>query len=347
MRQKDDLLIDGEIVSKSRELLESKIFPTAKIIYDFNSTDGQFFIDNAGLLFHYENDEDAYGLTIVPGESNSVESEVTATVSAAGTISGLTINNAGSGHTTAPTIRIQLPPTQIGVGIGTTATATVTVSGGAINGFTITNPGFGYSETNPPQVIVSLPDIVRSETITGINSVRANNGVITGIGTTSIGGNLAIKFTAVSIKEDFDTTSLFVTGNPVYIYDTQVGNGVTSIDGSDSQIVGIGTTFVDNVYIIHSFSFTGVAPNNVTGIITCRIDSGTDTTKIPETVGYSTDPIGKFSVGLLTGPIVTRSSEPLSIGVTGFTINSGLTTFPTIIRTAGEHTLSEFGPITE
>ena len=347
VKQKDDLLIDGEIVSKSRELLESKIFPTAKIIYDFNSTDGQFFIDNAGLLFHYENDEDAYGLTIVPGESNPVESEVTATVSAAGTISGLTISNAGSGHITAPTIRIQAPPTQIGIGIGTTATATVTVSGGAINGFTITNPGFGYSETNPPQVIVSLPDIIRSETITGINSVRANNGVITGIGTTSINGDLAIKFTAVSIKEDFDTTNLFVTGNPVYVYDTQIGNGVTSIDGGDSQIVGIGTTFVDNVYIIHSFSFTGVAPNNVTGIITCKIDSGTDTTKIPETVGYSTDPIGKFSVGLLTGPIVTRSSEPLSIGVTGFTINSGLTTFPTIIRTAGEHTLSEFGPITE
>ena len=53
IRQKDDLLIDGEIVSKSRELLESKIIPTAKINYDFDSSDLQIFIDNSGLLFHY------------------------------------------------------------------------------------------------------------------------------------------------------------------------------------------------------------------------------------------------------------------------------------------------------
>ena len=85
----------------------------------------------------------------------------------------------------------------------------------------------------------------------------------------------------------------------------------------------MGTTCVDNIYIIKEFSvISGEAPNPVTGIITCRILSTTDTTKIPETVGFTTDPIGRFSVGLILGAGIQRSSKPLSIGVTGFTINS-------------------------
>ena len=345
IRQKDDLLIDGEIVSKTRELLESKIFPTAKIIYDVNSDDNQFFVDDPGSLFNYENDSSDYGVRIVSGEPNPVSAEITATVSAAGTISNLTIVDGGSGYESAPILKIQAPPTQIGVGIGTTATATVTINNGSVNGVTITNPGLGYSQTNPPQVIVSLQDVSRVETVTGVSTIKGNNGVITGIKTTLIGGNLGIAFTAVS-QEDFDG-DVFAPGNPVYIYETEIGDGITSIDGSDSEVVGIGTTFVDNIYIINSFSSTGVPPNDVIGIITCRILSTTDTTEIPDTVGYTTDPIGKFSVGLVTGANITRSSNPLSIGVTGLTINSGLTTFPTIIRISGEQTLSETGAITE
>ena len=56
-RQKDDLIIDGEIISKTRELLESQITPIAKIIYDFSVTDTQFFIDAPGPFFNYENEE--------------------------------------------------------------------------------------------------------------------------------------------------------------------------------------------------------------------------------------------------------------------------------------------------
>ena len=43
-------------------------------------------------------------------------------------------------------------------------------------------------------------------------------------------------------------------------------------------------------------------------------------------------PLGKLSWGRLYGAEVARSSNPISIGVTGMTINSGLTTFPTIQR---------------
>ena len=346
IRQKDDLIIDGELVSKSRELLEPRINPTAKIIYDFSNTDGQFFIDTPGEFFNYEDEESpTFGVRIISGQSNPVSSAITATVSAAGTITDLTIVSGGSGYESVPTLKIQAPPTQTGVGIGTTATATVTINNGSVNGITITNPGLGYSQTNPPKVIVSLPSALKSEHVTGITSIKGNQGVITGIGTTTISGDLAIKFTAIS-EIDFDTT-IFTSGNPVYIYNTEIGDGVISIDGSDSEVVGIGTTCVDNIYIIKEFSSTTLVSSNYIGIITCRINSGTDTTQIPTTTGFTTDPIGRFSVGLMTGANVTRGSETLSIGVTGFTINSGLTTFPTVQRISGNQTFFDTGAITK
>ena len=345
IKQKDDLIIDGKIVSKSRELLEPRINPTAKIIYDFNGTDGQFFIDTPGEFFNYENEgSPSFDIRIVSGESDPVAAAITSTVSAEGTISNLTIVSGGSGYVSAPTVHIQAPPTQIGVGIGTTATATLTINNGSVNEFTITNPGLGYSQINPPNVIVSLPSALKSELVTGITSIRGNQGVITGIKITSVNGNLGIAFTAVSQRE-FDEV-VFVPGNPIYIYETEIGDGVTSIDGSDSEVVGVGTTCVDNIYIIKEFSSTTDSSNHI-GIITCRINSGTDTVDIPTTIGFTTDPIGKFSVGLVTGTSITRSSNPLSIGVTGSTIDSDLTTFPTVIRVAGEQTFSNTGSITK
>jgi hypothetical protein len=119
-----------------------------------------------------------------------------------------------------------------------------------------------------------------------------------------------------------DTTNLSV-GQPIYIFDTKVGNGATSI-------VGVGTTFLDNIYTIKSFS-------SGTGIVTCSIHSNSSVVGIA-TTGSSA---GKFSWGKLSG--FTRSSSPVSIAVSGFTVNSGLTTFPTIQRRG--YGLRNIGPI--
>ena len=78
--------------------------------------------------------------------------------------------------------------------------------------------------------------------------------------------------------------------------------------------------------------------------MTCRVISSSN---IPTTVGYSTDPIGRFAVGILTGANISRSSSPISIGVTGFTINSGLSSFPTVQRIGGDATFNNTGAITE
>ncbi len=56
----------------------------------------------------------------------------------------------GSGYTSSPTVTIAAPPAGTG---HRTATATVAVSGGKVTGFTVTDPGYGY--TTVPAVTLS------------------------------------------------------------------------------------------------------------------------------------------------------------------------------------------------
>jgi len=82
----------------------------------------------------------------------------TATVSIAGTIQSISIGNSGSGYRAG----IQ---TTVNVGVATTSLTrtnrvnigTATISGGNIVSIAITNPGTGYTSTNPPLVIIDEP----------------------------------------------------------------------------------------------------------------------------------------------------------------------------------------------
>jgi hypothetical protein len=318
-KQKKDKIINGYVVSKSRDTIESQIYPTAKIIKNFSNTDNEIFLDNIGL-FNYENDASGQlDAIIISGEADPVSAAVTAVVSAAGTIQSLSINSVGSGYTGASVnVSIAPPPasivgfgTTLSVSIGITATASISVVNGSLSVVTITNPGSGYTYSNPPQVIVPLPNPVY-ENINNISGIAGTFGNITGIGTTvGIGTALALKFTLS------DASNLAV-GYPIYIFNTSVGNGVTSIIDNDSKIIGIGTTYLDNIYYINAITSS-------VGIITCNIHSQTSIIGLL-TSGTS---VGKFSWGKLEQ--FTRSS-PISIGVSGFTVNPGLTTFPTLQR---------------
>jgi len=320
-KQKSDKIINGQIVYKTRDSIEPLVYPTAKIIKNFSTTDNEIFVDNA-QFFDYENPTD-FGAIIINGSADPVAAGITAVVSAAGTIQSLVINSSGSGYTGNSVVVKISSPSIIGVGIGSIATATVTVSAGGTltTPITITNPGFGYTSSSPPKVIAPFPNPIY-ENITKISStVNGFSGIITGITTsTGTGGNpLALKFHINS--QSFAGLS---TGYPIYIFDTRVGTGVTSIDNSDSSKVGIGTTFVDNIYYISSWSSTGIV-----GIITCNILSTTSVVGLNST-GNISNPVGRYSWGRLFG--FSRSSSPISIGVTGNTVDVGLSTFPTIQR---------------
>ena len=242
IKQKKDTIINGEVVYKSRESIESQVYPTAKIIKDFSTTDGEIFVDNANF-FNYENN-------------------------------------------VAPNIKFDA----------------MIIDSNSVNS-------------------VGLTTNFKKEIITNISLVQGFSGIVTGIGTTT-GTNsnpLALKFHLNSAS-----FANLTVGYPIYIYDTFVGKGVTSINSSNSAVVGVGTTFLDNIYYIHQFSFSGL-----TGIITCNVNSNTNIVGIA-TTGSTSNPVGKFSWGRMSG--FTRSSSPISIGVSGNIIDVGLTTFSSIQR---------------
>ena len=372
IKQKEDKIINKVIVSKKRSSLEPRIGPVAKVISDISASqsNNEFYVDNASI-FNYEDlsspNGPALSLQLIDFDNtNLVKAKATALVSAAGTITGFTINNAGAGYTTEPTVKLLRPPVAIKntfidpqtgitstVGIGTTATATALINAaGIVTAINLTNPGFGYTSTAAPQVLISspveLPNISEEiSTLTGASlTVIENKGDITGIGTTIFGGKLAIKF---SVKRHgsvgFGVDSPIEVGKPIYIFDTQVGSGVTSISnsGNDSHVIGIGTTFVDNIYVVAA---VGDGPSSGTGIITSLVKSDTAVSNLSLT-GSSSQPIGKYSVGLITG--FTRGSNPISIGVTGLTVGLstalGISTFPTLRRTGGPKTFEQSGAL--
>jgi hypothetical protein len=325
IKQKIDRIIKGDVVYKDRDSLETQIYPTARVIKDVNSTSTSIFVDDA-KFFNYE--EDNYSLVItnfdalIVEDKNVVSAGLTAIVSAAGTIQSLSITEPGSGYIgTSLTVKISAPK-NIKVGVGSIADALVSITGGSISApITIVNPGSGYTSTSPPQVIVETPP-VSSTTVSQIANVEGFSGIITGITTTTgTGGHpLALKL--------FLNSSSFVglqTNYSIYVFDTFVGTGLTSVDVDDTSVVGIGTEFIDNVYYIHAINAVGSNAEVIT-----NIESNSNITGVT-TSGTFNLPVGKFSWGRLYN--FTQIS-PVSIGVTGLTINSGLSSFPTIQRRA-------------
>ena len=157
----------------------------------------------------------------------------TATVSIAGTIQSISIGNSGSGYRAG----IQ---TTVNVGVATTSLSgsnrvnigTATISGGNIVSVAITNPGTGYTSTEPPVVIFDDPlsysniPLIYSSTSSGLGTsakvdivVGQGSSVIdftirnTGHGygnaqtlTVAIGGTIGIPTTGSASFEEFKIT---------------------------------------------------------------------------------------------------------------------------------------------
>ena len=357
-KQKEDLSIKGELISKSRSSIEPQIYPTARVIGDVETNtgigvNGGIFVDDAES-FYYEDSSnpaleggDRYNVTInsvdtliIEGAPKSTAS-INAVVSAAGTIQSLTIVDGGSGYTATPTISIGAP---IGVGVGTEtrdqfavvgvstfATATATITDGSVTSVSITNEGLGYSQSNPPQITVDNP-LFKNERIVSAGKVEGYTGIITSIKQVSgiDGHSRALEFGFVADKE----ADKLKVGYSILVSNTKVSSAITSVEYTDNDIVSIGSTFLDNIYKVHAIWTSGQA-----GIITCNVLSSSDIVGLVTTGYYN--PAGAGGVGFTTslGRITwgriydaTRSDSPISIGVTGLTVDSGLSTFPTIQR---------------
>ena len=320
IKQKTDKFINGELVTKVRPLIEPLIFPESKIIKDFSTSDQDFYLDSIGLgtdssttQFFYE-DPNEIGVLIMDESITPREADLSAVISVGGTVQSITVNDGGEGYVgTTTSISVGVPTTGINTHV---ATATGNITGGAITSVTIINSGIGYTTSSVPNVIAPVPTTPH-ELITGFTGSSGFSGIITAINVLS---SSTIKF---FLEKESGTFTGLSNGDPIYIFDTAVGAGVTSVVTATGAPVGIGTSFFDNIYLISSYSTTSNTAEFIAGI-------KTDTSL----VGISTSGIsGRFSWGKLTGgnrnPV---TADRISVTVSGKTINSGLSTFPTIQR---------------
>ena len=211
------------------------------------------------------------GTTVTPQAGASATATATLT---SGTVSGLTLTNAGSGYITAPTVTIAAPTS------GTTATATATIggivslnvsaggsgyttaptvsftggggsgfaadvliSGGAVTGFNITNAGSGYS---------SAPTVSFVNTGTGGSGATA---------TASINGfGIVTGFTITNAGSGYGTTVPTVTMTAAPSSKQQAGY-IQSGEAFFVQNDASGTTPTLNILESHKGSPTSSATN--------------------------------------------------------------------------------------
>ena len=165
--------------------------------------------------------------------------------------------------------------------------------------------------------------------------VKGYAGMITGITTSvGIGTDLAIVF-------QLDTNDLINANNDSYVKDfkegypfkvfgsgiTPAAGVITSIDSHDSDIIGISTFEVDNVYYATSLSWDGSAR---TGVITCNIHSGTNVNGLVG-VGSTLHPAGRITWGRFSSAI-RDIHHPLSLTAKGLDYNPDLDKWPIVQR---------------
>jgi len=261
-KQTNDLFINQKPITKDRTWYEPLIYPSTRIIQTVGVGSTVIFVESVKTFFDSSKENSTKQNKIRIISQNSVAgASATAIVSAAGTITSVSITSGGIGYTFAPSVTFANP-----VGLGSTqrATATSSVTSGVVTSITVTTPGVGYTITNPPVVLIEEPK--SSGYVEDISSVTYSGdfGIISGVSTVSVGvASTGIVFDLLIPKDSFlrDSsivgTSLTVsgiqTGYYFVVYNSNVGSGVTSLR-QDGSVVSIGTSFLDNVYEVSSVS---------------------------------------------------------------------------------------------
>ena len=278
-KQTEDKFIEGKLVTKDRDLYKGNIFPTTNPIQTVGIGSTVVYVAGARPFFNAKNEnsvstEFQKNIVIV----NNVErlaAAATAVVSIAGTISSVAISTGGRGYDSAPVVTIGNP-----VGLGTTARAeaTATISNGVVTGITVSVAGTEYSQESPPVVLIGADPVLEENNT--VLSYAGDSGVISGIGSTTISGvsNPCLIFDLVIPSDSFlrnsDVTQgitgsgansgIVTSGLQVGDYfivtnsNVDVGIGFSSVDYDTGSVVGVGTTFIDNVYRVAAVNYSHV-----------------------------------------------------------------------------------------
>lgn len=107
IKQKNDLIIDNIYISKARHLLEGKFIPTTRLIRPITTSDSVIYVEGAYPNFSQLDDLlESKNSIVVFKEVDTKAAKITATVSAAGTITNYTVIDGGFGYSTAPQVNV-------------------------------------------------------------------------------------------------------------------------------------------------------------------------------------------------------------------------------------------------
>ena len=279
-RQTEDKFVEGKIVTKDRDLYKATLFPSAYLTQTVGIGTTIAYVDNARPFFNDKRENNvstefqkdiiivnnaervgAYATAIVLSQHNS---------GTGGGISTISITSGGKGYTSAPTVTIGTP-----VGLGSTqrASATATIANGSVNSIALTSAGTtGYFHGSEPPILIG-PPVALTETNTVV-TFAGDQGLITGIGTTSLAGvavtGLVLDMVIPSdswLKESAVTQPAaatvcgLTTGDFFLVRNSNVGHGLTSLNTINGA-VGVGTTYIDNVYRVAHYT-TGVGTDAI------------------------------------------------------------------------------------
>lgn len=194
------------------------------------------------------------------------------------------------------------------VGIGSTLIFVESVKGSFDN----YRENVSDSYRNSFQIISQSDTPIKSQTVRNA-TYSGDHGIVCGIQSTTYGGNPAFIFDLfipmnsilrdnISMNNNAITVSQIQQNNYFKLYDTRIGYGVSTLNQSNN-VIGIGTTFIDNIYQVSSVS---IGQTLVPGI--GLTDVAKVTTKINNYNGITTSNFGynsyygKFSWGVISVP---------------------------------------------
>ena len=281
-KQTKDKIIDGRYIGKDRTLYEPSINPFAYLIKPVGIGSTIIYVDNIRPFFNPQNENNVTlefqkQITLV-SQNEKISAAATSIVSSAGTITQLVLNQGGMGYHTSPIVTIQSP-----VGLGTTQRASgitsISTLTGIVTSISLTGFGTGYSQNNPPVVLIEPP--TTDEETNEVGEYKGDSGVIVGFGLTT---TLALENKIIldlhipndSYLRSTNVTGIAVTlsslsvGDYFIVYNSNVGSATTAIYSGNTNggFVAIGTQFVDNVYQVDT---SEIIQRNITGIGTTNL----------------------------------------------------------------------------
>jgi len=254
-KQTSDLIFDGQPLPKSRDNLRAQIQPTARIIQNVGVGSDEIYVDQAFPFFSAYDNRTSRNNVPEPGidlvrENNITKADATATVSAAGTITSVSITTGGDGYIDAPTVTFgsTIPQTKAIGKSWTQATSNTDINYQDVD-YTPFGMFVAVGSTSGINTSLNGTDWFNSG-VTGFGTFFSVVGLTTNVIAVGLGGTIAVStdFGGTYQASTIYTRSLLGFVN--IFTDTTISQNLNSIVSGLNKVVAVGAAgtilFSDN-----------------------------------------------------------------------------------------------------